>query len=332
MDKKLSQAIKITLSVAMAAALLWLSFREVHWGDFAEGMVLCKWHYVILGIGLGAMALWLRGQRWRELLLPIDPETSRLTTFNAVCISYVVNMIVPRGGELLRGGIISRHSSRDHIGYKKASYDKALGTVVVERIWDTVVLITIAAAFVLVAKSTWSGFLEEKLGSVKLPSLQILLVLAIVAAFLLYLCKIWWKTNSIAGRIWRFVTGVFSGVRDSLKMKQWWKFLLYTAFIWLCYWGVSYAIILALADSIPGFAQMNATDALFLMIVGSIASVVPVPGGFGAFHYMTATSLMALYGIPMEQGLVFAVLSHESQTLMQLVCGAGSYISETVRK
>ena len=65
------------------------------------------------------------------------------------------------------------------------------------------------------------------------------------------------------------------------------------------------------------------------MFAGSVSSVVPVPGGFGAFHMVVAGALSSLYGIPFGVGIIFATLSHEAQVVVGAVCGAGSYVYET---
>ena len=73
-------------------------------------------------------------------------------------------------------------------------------------------------------------------------------------------------------------------------------------------------------------------DALFLMFAGALSTLVPVPGGFGAFHTVVAGALLSVYGLPFSVGLIFATLSHESQIVMELVLGAASYGYETVHK
>ncbi|NJK98644.1 MAG: hypothetical protein HC905_30340 [Bacteroidales bacterium] len=53
--------------------------------------------------------------------------------------------------------------------------------------------------------------------------------------------------------------------------------------------------------------------------------VVPVQGGFGAFHGMIILGL-SLYGITVDKAFVYAVLSHESQTLLVIIAGSVSLI------
>ena len=73
-------------------------------------------------------------------------------------------------------------------------------------------------------------------------------------------------------------------------------------------------------------------DALFLMLAGALSSIVPVPGGFGAFHFIVAAAVSYVYGLPFEFGIIFATLSHESQELNQLVWGGISFVIEQFRK
>ena len=79
----------------MAGILLYFSFKAVSWEDFIEGLKNCRWEYVVLGMVASVVAAWLRGVRWRQLLLPIDPSTKKITTFNAVNIGDIANFVFP---------------------------------------------------------------------------------------------------------------------------------------------------------------------------------------------------------------------------------------------
>ena len=68
----IKKILKYLASAALAALLLWVSFREVEWSDFLAGLKECRWGYVLLSMAAGSFAFWLRGLRWRRLLLPID--------------------------------------------------------------------------------------------------------------------------------------------------------------------------------------------------------------------------------------------------------------------
>ena len=164
---KTKDALKYILSICLAALLLWASFREVEWKDFIEGVGSCRWEYILLSMAAGAFAFWLRALRWRRLLLPIDDSITRTTTFNGINIGNISNFVFPRIGEFVRCGVITRHSayvtpssdsahssalseelssSTDLKGLqKKATYDKVLGTVVLERGWELLVMLLLLA-------------------------------------------------------------------------------------------------------------------------------------------------------------------------------------------
>ena len=110
MNKKVGNILKYGGSIALAAVLLYFSFRGVGWADFLEGLRACRWGFVILSMLFGLLAFWFRALRWRELLLPIDRSTTRLTCFNAVNISYLVNLVMPRVGDFVRCGYITARS------------------------------------------------------------------------------------------------------------------------------------------------------------------------------------------------------------------------------
>ena len=95
---------------------------------------------------------------------------------------------------------------------------------------------------------------------------------------------------------------------------------------------MSYTTILAF----PQVSDLNWADAMFLMVVGGMGWIVPVQGGIGAYHFILSLAMASIYGIPQASGVVFATISHESQALTMLVCGALSlfsiYLSKTKKR
>lgn len=171
-----------------------------------------------------------------------------------------------------------------------------------------------------------------------------IVILGLAAAFAGALWMLWHfrNRNVVLKKVAGFAKGLWEGIISCMKMKQGWQFIVQTVAVWTLYWFMSYAVLNAvrgmdtsalapdLATAVSGLAGLGALDALFLMLAGSLSSLVPVPGGFGAFHYIVATALATVYGVPFEIGIIFATLSHESQTVMQIICGSCSYVSESL--
>ncbi len=354
MNKRVSNIIKYTLSLAVAVVLLYFSFKGVKWSDFVKGLDNCRWEFILVSMVGGVVAFYLRGLRWRELLLPVDPSTKRSTTFNAINIGYLANFVFPRIGEFVRCGFVTKNSASDTTspvstevdsvtnsgstnlagsGKKLASYDKVLGTVVLERSWDVVVLFLLLLVLLVFEWQRFGEFFSEKMLK-PLSSRLNFSLWWIVAAFIMALALLVWiviklrHRSKICGKICAFFAGIGQGVVSCLHMKHAWRFFLYTALIWVMYWLMSASI----AWAVPEMSYLGPMDALFLMVAGSLGWLIPVPGGFGAFHYIVALALSTIYGVPFSLGIIFATLSHESQAITMIVCGGASYVQETLKK
>lgn len=335
MSKKLTKTLKYILSAGIAALLLYFSFREVKWEDFVQGLRSCRWEFILLSMAAGIAAFWFRGIRWRQLLLPIDPATSRITTFNAVNIGYIANFVFPRIGEFVRCGVVSRRSGPVSEGSqdKKASYEKVLGTVVLERGWDMLSMLLLLVVLLAARWEKFGGFFITEMWepvSERISFSIWWIVAAACAAGVAGIYILWKfrKSNSVCRKIWGIAAGMLQGFSSCLEMEGKWRFFLSTAAIWGMYWLMAAATMWA----IPQLDTLNIIDALFLSLAGSLGWLIPVPGGFGAFHFIVSLALEAIYGIPFELGIIFATLSHESQAITMALFGGGSYAYETLRK
>ena len=344
MDKKSTNIVRYGLWVAVAVLLLYFSFRGVNWKDFGAALRECRWGYVVLSMFLGALVFYIRALRWRMQLLPLDPSTSRLTCWNAYNICMITNTVLPRVGEVVRCGYVTRHSGRDGEGGRLVTFDKALGTVVVDRVWDGVSILVVFLIILTLLWNRFGAFFTDTLfpglaGKVRLW--WILVLGGLLAGGFLFLCWRLREREGLWGRIWGWIRGMYDGLLSCLHMRRGWLFIVYTVLIWALYWLMSACIIRALqgvdpqgvspelSDALGRIGSLGMADALFLMFAGAVSSLVPVPGGFGAFHGVVAGALASIYGIPFGAGLIFATLSHESQVIVNAVCGACSYIHET---
>ena len=336
MNPTIKKTIKYIASAAVAVLLLWFSFRDVEWSSFAAVLKECHWGYVALSMAAGSFAFLLRALRWRRLLMPIDESISTLTTFNGVNIGMISNFVFPRIGEFVRCGVITRRSAPvdpEHPDKKKASYDKVLGTVVLERSWELLVMLLLLAVVVIAGFKRFGGFFIEQIWNPMAQKLDfsiwwIVALLVAVCAAGLWLLWRYRESNAFCSKVWGIFKGILQGFASCLKMDKKWLFFAYTACIWLTYWLMAASTVWAA----PFLEHLDVIDALFLSLVGGIGFAVPVPGGIGAFHFVISLALSMVYGIPMEMGIVYATLSHTSQAITQIFFGAVSYIVEAVRK
>ena len=325
MKLNIKKILKYVASAALAILLLWVSFREVEWSEFWAQVKACRWEFIILSMVAGSSAFWLRAVRWRQLLLPLDPSVSRLTAFNGVNIGNISNFIFPRIGEFIRCGVITRRS--------KITYDKVLGTVVLERGWELLVMLLLLAVVVVGGASRFGGFFVEQIWIPLASRLSFSLWWIVALLALAGLAGLWalWRyrdTNAFCSKVWGIFRGLGQGFSSCLRMDRKWLFFAYTALIWVMYWLMAASVMWAA----PFLDGLDLIDALFLSLVGGLGFAVPVPGGIGAFHFIISLALSAVYGIPMEMGIIYATLSHTSQAITQILFGLGSYASESLRR
>lgn len=336
MNPTIKKTLKYLASAAVAVLLLWFSFRDVEWASFAAVLKECHWGYVALSMAAGSFAFLLRALRWRRLLMPIDESISTLTTFNGVNIGMISNFVFPRIGEFVRCGVITRRSApvdQEHPDKKKASYDKVLGTVVLERSWELLVMLLLLAVVVIAGFKRFGGFFVEQIWNPMAQRLDfsiwwIVALLVAVCVAGLWLLWRYRESNAFCSKVWGIFRGILQGFASCLKMDKKWLFFAYTACIWLTYWLMAASTVWAA----PFLEHLDVIDALFLSLVGGIGFAVPVPGGIGAFHFVISLALSMVYGIPMEMGIIYATLSHTSQAITQIFFGAVSYVVEAVRK
>jgi uncharacterized membrane protein YbhN (UPF0104 family) len=323
METTIKKTLKYLLSATIAIVLLGFAFRDVQWAEFIEGLRSCRMSWIVVSMAAGAFAFWLRGLRWRQLLLPIDPQVSRITTFNGINISNISNLVLPRIGEFVRCGVIVRRS--------KISYDKVLGTVVLERGWELLVMLMMLAVVIVGGYERFGTFFVQEIWtplSAKVNMWWVVVTMGAIAIFSLYTVWKFKAKSAFCAKIWGIFTGIAQGFSSCLRMERKWLFFAYTLLIWMVYWFMASCTMWAA----PFLDQLDLIDALFLSLVGGLGFAVPVPGGIGAFHFVIGLALSTLYGIPMETGIIYATISHTSQAITQIIFGAASYGYETLKK
>lgn len=328
-----AKATKYLISLAVAALLLYFSFRGIDWDEFRQGFDGCFHVFVFLGMGASIAAAFLRSLRWRLLMKPFDPEMKVSTAFNGVNIGYLANFVFPRIGEIVRCGFVSRRSRQYHAtdGKKEMSFEQAVGTVLLSRTWDVIVVFILVALLLVLRWEQFGNFftvsimepVEQNL-NLSLGSL-VSIVAAVMAVAMYFIYRLRFR-SSICAKITGFCKGIIQGFVGFTKMKGKGLFLIYTVGMWLFYWLMSMCIIWAM----PQITGLNGIDGWFLCLAGSVAWMVPVPGGFGAYHYIVALAVSSIYGFAWEDGMLYAVLNHEAQAIVMVVCGLISYGVELV--
>ena len=93
MTEKAKKIILYTVSLALAAVLLYFAFRGIDWKDFWITLGKCNWWWIIGGMIAAWLAIWLRGMRWQLLFVPLNKDVKTVECYDSYSIGYMVNMI-----------------------------------------------------------------------------------------------------------------------------------------------------------------------------------------------------------------------------------------------
>ncbi|MBR4826693.1 MAG: flippase-like domain-containing protein [Bacteroidales bacterium] len=316
--------IKYTVSFALAGVLVYFAFRGVDWNAFWQGLQQTRWGWVALFIAFSILALVIREERWRAILGPLGSDASRLDIWDATNVGNVVNVVLPGAGEFVRCGYISKRGG--------ISYDKAFGTIVLERVCDVVAIVLLFALALITEWGKFGSFFVEQIWQPMAGRLSFSLWWIVAAAVLIVGGGLWavfhWSGKvPFLGKLAGWIRGLLAGFASFGKMKHKWLFALYTAGIWASYVAMSWTGLKAL----PMLDGLGFADAIFISAVGNVASVIPVPGGIGAYHYLVALTLQSIFCATWDTGILYATLCHESHAILIIVLGIVSYVSLTLR-
>ena len=312
MKKILNNTLKTVLPLLLGAFILYMVYDDFDFTRLWSELKNMNLLWFAVSVFFGIMSHVLRGWRWKLTLAPLGYNPSAATCVDSVYLAYAANLVLPRVGEVSRCVVLEK--------YEHVPFAHALGTLVMERMIDTLMVLLITFVAVAIQWPVFCEFLSET--GIQMPGSAILtsprgLVVAILSviaiAVLLFLLL---RKLSIWKRIKSFAARFMEGVLSLKKMKNSRLFVLETVGIWFCYFMQFYLCFFCFGFS----SDLSVAAALLLFVGGSIAVVVPTPNGAGPWHY-AIISIMVLYGISTTDAQVFALIVHSTQTLLVAVLG-----------
>lgn len=271
-----------------------------------------NYFWIVVSVILGLISHISRSIRWNLMIEPLGKTPRLLNTFLAVMVGYLMNLALPRMGEISRCGVLSR--------YEKIPFTKLVGTVVVERLIDVLMLLLLTLIVVVTQFGQVLMFLsnnpEVKGKLEKVIYSPVLLGGVVLILLLLWLVRHKIRESSLMKKAMGFIAQFIEGFRSISNMKRKGSFIFHSVFIWLMYYLMFYCVFF----SFDFTSQVTPLAALTVFVLGSFGMVAPVQGGIGAWHFMVIEGL-ALYGIDKSDGKVFALLAHGSTTLVLIVFG-----------
>nr|WP_320057631.1 lysylphosphatidylglycerol synthase transmembrane domain-containing protein [uncultured Bacteroides sp.] len=313
MKKLIKKALKLVLPLVLGGFILFWVYRDFDFTKAGDVLVSgLNWWWMLLSLAFGVFSHVFRGWRWKQTLAPLGafPKTSNCV--NAIFISYAANLILPRVGEVSRCGVLSK--------YDGVSFSKSLGTVVTERLIDSLCVLLITAVTLMLQINIFNRFFEEtgtdinSIGEL-FTSVQLYIVLFClvgVGVLLYYLMR----TLSFFEKVKGIALNVWEGILSLKGVKNIPLFILYTVLIWFCYFMQFYITFYCFSFT----SDLGVLAGLVMFVGGSFAVIVPTPNGAGPWHF-AVISMMMLYGVNATDAGIFALLVHSIQTFLVVLLG-----------
>ena len=308
MKKIINKTLKTLFPLLLGAFILYIIYDDFNFSQIWVSLKEMDMFWLTVTTIFIILSHVIRGLRWKLALEPLGlyPESS--VSINSIFVSYAANLVVPRVGEVSRCVILEQ--------YNRIPFAQSLGTLVTERLIDTLVVALMTTVAVALQ---WPVFMEfiNKAGIVT-PGDNIggWIVIILSAAAISIMLYVFLRKMAFWKKIRSFITRFSEGLLSLTKMKNGWLFIIETLAIWFCYFMQFYLCFFYFSFT----ENLSFLAGLLLFVAGSIAVVVPTPNGAGPWHF-AVISIMTLYGVSETDASVFALIVHSTQTLLVAVLG-----------
>jgi len=320
----IKNVLKFLLFLGVGVGLVYLIIRKItpdDWKNIKLAAGNANYFWVGLSLIIGALSHLLRALRWRMLIEPMPAEEGGgkkpglLNTFCSVIIGYLANYALPRLGEVTRCGVLSK--------YEKISFAGLVGTVVVERIIDLLMMFLFFLVMLLlsfgkvytIVKDKATNILESKWESIQHINPVVLIVIAFLVfggAWFLYK-----KKDHLFGFARKFINNFLGGIKSIGSLKSPFLFWVYSVGIWIMYLLMLYVCFFCFSET----SHLTLSDALVVLIFATLGVIAPVPGGIGAYQWLVISVLTHIYFISQSIAFTLAWILWGSQLILIVLLG-----------
>ena len=276
--QRVRKFLKIGVPLVLAAGILWWMYRGIRWEELVDALSQkMSWTWMLLSLPFGILAQVLRAVRWRQVLAPAGEKPRLSTCVHAVFLSYASSLVVPRVGEVLRCGVLKR--------YEGTNFTCLVGTVVTERIIDTLLILVLSLLTFLTQIPVFLDFFQQTgvsmgglLGQFSLAGWIVTAVCGLLALVCIVLVS---RRFRILSRTTSVLSDLKNGLLSVREVENPLLFIVYSVGIWVSYFRHFYLTFFCFDFT----AGLGLLAALVAFVVGTFAVLVPTPNGAGSWHF-----------------------------------------------
>ncbi|GAB4255343.1 MAG: lysylphosphatidylglycerol synthase transmembrane domain-containing protein [Saprospiraceae bacterium] len=335
MNKTLSNILKFLFFLSLGAGILYMVYKsqnEAFLADCAQRGIAeqdcnlidklindfksVNFGWLVMVLVAFLISNFNRSMKWLILLRPLGYRPRFINAFLAILVGYFANLGLPRMGEVVRAGIVAK--------YEKVPAEKVLGTIVVDRVVD-LVLMALAFGLVLIFEYDKIAYYLSELSATDKESSGpgLLVILGVLFSVLLILGFVFRKRlmkTALYEKIYKLFFGFYEGLMTVRKLDTPGWFIFHSVSIWVLYFLMTWFGFLSFGPT----ANLSISAALTVFAFGTLGMVIPSPGGMGTFHAMVIAALTLFYGIQGDDAfsaanIIFFTISIGSNVLMGLL-------------
>ncbi len=310
-------------ALAITIILLGIIFYKINWHELINTFKEFNFKNMWLIVPFYVLTLYLRGIRWKALLLD-NPKYSSLHLGEVFTVGSMLNIFLPaRAGDVYRAYYLGSVK-----GEKKM---KVFGSIILERTLDGIcVFLILLAAVLIYFKEKWILNLAYGIGALFVGSLLVFYLIfkfnkiTFICDKLSEFCKVLPQRlanpmNTVISKMCGYANSFMEGfeVLDDLKCSA-------VAFITsLVIWGVECYVAYLIVDSFDlglGFAA-----GLFVISLISFSTMIPSTSVFlGPYQYAYILAL-GIFNIPKSTALAVSTV-HQAILMVMLTIIGGFYL------
>ena len=290
------------VGIAISAVFLVLTILRVDLPSAGGALTRVAPLGLVAAVGLSALEVSIRAERWRRILHPFAPVDYR-SAFTYLCIGYFANTLLPaRLGDLARTVLAARAFGIPRI--------RTLATILLERVADGLTILAIVAVSVLVLPEA------RPLVTTAVSLAIVVAVAALVGSILIVATHRTRVATTRLGVIARELVARLAEGLDAVRTPS--RFIVVLALTILPF-GVAVVTLLTVASALG--VSLTIPQAVLTMGALALSTAIPAaPGSLGTYEFVGLTTLTGI-GVPADQAIAIVVLVHLIATLPPALAG-----------
>jgi uncharacterized protein (TIRG00374 family) len=333
--KKAKFWIQFLVGIAIAVFFMWLFLRKVDWDSLKAALASAHYVYLIPAVIFGLITYLFRAFRWYYLLHELKRIHIR-RLLPPIMIGFMGNALLPaRAGEFIRAYLLSQK--------EKVKLTASLGTLVVDRMFDTFVLLMLIGGVLMFYPFDEKAFSDAT--GYSLSQVKFFLGIGVTSGFFAlvgFTILLYYNKGFAAGllekmlfflphRMREGIISLFMSFTDGLHIFKNGRHVLISVLITVVQWSFNALVFYPLYYAFGLADKLDLTSTLAVLASAAVGVSIPTPGYAGPFHFFIQIGLQLCNStISDATAAAFAIISHAVIFFPTVLIGIGYAFKEGV--